>query len=187
MTTGYDLHAIPAHVPAADPTLVERPAGLQIRLRSGVGAAPTALAAFDAALLEAGIANFNLIRLSSVIPAASHVIDLDGVSDDQVRSTRTWGDRLYVVMADMVSAIPGADAWAGIGWVRAADGRGLFVEHCGTSEEIVRDDIVASLGALVDGRGESFSEPRMKIRGASCRDQPVCALVAAAYRSDGWS
>ena len=36
---------------------------------SGTGEAATEPAAFDGALLDAGIANYNLIRLSSVIPA----------------------------------------------------------------------------------------------------------------------
>ena len=39
--------------------------GLDISITSGLGQGPTTLAAFDAALRDAGIANFNLIRLSS--------------------------------------------------------------------------------------------------------------------------
>ena len=41
---------------------------MNIYVSSGIGYGQTKLAAFDAALNEAGIANFNLIKLSSVIP-----------------------------------------------------------------------------------------------------------------------
>ena len=44
---------------------------MQIHLASGVGSGPTELAAFDAALAAAGVANYNLLYLSSVIPPAS--------------------------------------------------------------------------------------------------------------------
>jgi arginine decarboxylase len=188
MMTEAELHAafFRSREAAATSGGATRVGGLQIRLRSGIGTAPTGLAAFDAALRDAEIANFNLIRLSSVIPADAEVRDSDGDDDHVLRNVGAWGDRLYVVMADMVTADPGAEAWAGIGWVQAADRCGLFVEHCGTSAEVVRADIVASLASMVDGRQESFSRPTMKIRGATCRDQPVCALVAAVYRSDGW-
>ena len=41
---------------------------MKITVTSGTGEGPTALAAFDAALLNAGVANYNLIYLSSAIP-----------------------------------------------------------------------------------------------------------------------
>lgn len=46
---------------------------LEIVVTSGTGEAPSELAAFDAALHQAGVANFNLIRLSSLIPPGSQV------------------------------------------------------------------------------------------------------------------
>ena len=57
-------------------TLRQRPP-LPIRLSRATGTGPTALAAFDAALRGAGTANFNLVRLSSVIPPASTVAVLE--------------------------------------------------------------------------------------------------------------
>jgi arginine decarboxylase len=41
---------------------------MQIHVSSGRGEGPTPLAAFDAALRDAGVSNYNLIALSSVIP-----------------------------------------------------------------------------------------------------------------------
>lgn len=42
---------------------------MQIFVTTGTGDGPTPLAAFDAALINAGVANYNLLYLSSVIPA----------------------------------------------------------------------------------------------------------------------
>ena len=41
----------------------------QYLLRSGSGEAPFALVAFDQALISAGLANYNLLKVSSILPA----------------------------------------------------------------------------------------------------------------------
>ena len=88
-----------------------------IQITSGTGLGPTKLAAFDAALTASGTANYNLIRLSSIIPPNSQVEALTGPVS---KSLGSWGDRLYVVMADMRVDTPNVEAWAGIGWVQDA-------------------------------------------------------------------
>jgi arginine decarboxylase len=154
-----------------------------IPLVTGVGSGATALAAFDAALRGAGVANFNLIRLSSVIPPHTDV-DADGCSPLPAGG---WGDRLYCVYAEQRASTPGEQAWAGIGWVQRRDGAGgLFVEHEGGSEEFVRKVIRASLTDLVAGRPELFGPPQQVVVGATCVEAPVCALVLAAYQTAGW-
>jgi arginine decarboxylase len=153
---------------------------------TGAGSGPTNLAAFDAALRDAGIANFNLLVLSSVIPPAS-LVTSDRQSIDPSRRVGEWGDRLYVVMAEHRADTPGEEAWAGIGWVQDESGKGLFVEHDGSSEQSVRGEMEASLAALADAREVRFGAPRMRIRGAVCRDRPVCALAAAVFRAESWS
>lgn len=66
-----------------------------ISVRKGIGTGPTELAAFDQALVNAGVANFNLLYLSSVLPPGSdvrrehHITPVAG----------EWADKLYVVMA----------------------------------------------------------------------------------------
>ena len=69
---------------------------LRIPILASTGSGPTALAAFDAALLGAGIANYNLIRLSSVIPPSTVIDATDGAP---WRERGHWGDRLYCVYA----------------------------------------------------------------------------------------
>ncbi|MDQ2678046.1 MAG: pyruvoyl-dependent arginine decarboxylase, partial [Actinomycetota bacterium] len=48
-------------------------AALSINVVGAVGTGPTSLAAFDDALVSVGVANYNLVRLSSVIPPGSTV------------------------------------------------------------------------------------------------------------------
>lgn len=153
-----------------------------IRISTGTGMGPTKLSAFDAALNAAGIANYNLIQLSSVIPANSEIVP----SDKPIESGK-WGDRLYLVKAEMRVDTPNMEAWAGIGWVQdSKTGKGLFVEHEGANEQAVRRDIQASLAALMATRKVDFGEVQMKVVGITCTHEPVCALVAATYQVSGW-
>jgi arginine decarboxylase len=162
----------------------ERPRPVRtIPLAAGRGFGPTALAAFDGALAAAGVANLNLSRLSSVIPDGSRLQPSTG----PLRLRSSWGDRLYAVWAEQ-RAEPGAEAWAGVGWVQAADdGPGLFVEHEGHDEREVRSLVSASLTALCRRRPEHDFGPRTSIViGASDPEQHSCALVIAAYAVEGW-
>jgi len=156
-----------------------------IEIACGTGTGPTTLAAFDGALRSAGIANFNLIRLSSVIPPGTSVAPMPGpVSPIKGE----WGDRLYCVYAEMRVDEPGAEAWAGIGWVQQEEtGKGLFVEHEGHSEDEVKGDILASLGALVEGRPDSFGPPQFVLHGAVSDGTPTCALAVAVYETATWT
>jgi arginine decarboxylase len=152
-------------------------------VRGAVATGPTELAAFDAALLATGVANFNLIRLSSVI-APSCAVD---PGDGGVLVAGGWGDRLHVVYAEQRTSTPGEQAWAGIGWVQDETGRGLFVEHEGGSEDAVRRDLELSLAALVRGRGSDFGPPSTHVVGSTCDGTPMCAFVVAVYESAPWS
>jgi len=159
---------------------------LVIEIVGGIGFGPTKLAAFDAALRNAGIANFNLIHLSSVIPAQSEVLVTDGA-----RATRppgAWGDRLYVVSADIRVDTRYEEAVAGLGWVQDEEtGKGLFCEHTGHTEREVRRDILATLSSLSAGRTETFGAPQMHVQTTVCAGEPTCALVAAVFEAEPWS
>lgn len=155
---------------------------MRIYVATGCGEGPTALAAFDAALQDAGVANYNLIPLSSVIPPGAEVVVAPYVpiGDD-------WGKRLYVVMAERRATQLGEEVWAGLGWVQQADGRGLLVEHYGDSQVGVEAAIRASLEDMVERRPASWQEPRMVVRGIRCQRRPVCALAVAVFQVEGWS
>lgn len=157
---------------------------MKIHIASGIGTGPTKLAAFDSALNTAGVANYNLIRLSSIVPPDSNIV----VHDKSIPNTPgNWGDRLYVVMADARVDTPNAEAWAGIGWVQdKKTGKGLFVEHEGKSKKTVEQDIQQSLQALMATRNVDFGEIQMKVVGRICQHEPVCVLVVAVFQSSDW-
>ncbi len=159
---------------------------MNIHLCSGLGSGPTKLSAFDSALNDAGIANYNLIKLSSVIPPKTIIKEIEGNLPSKIRPGQ-WGDRLYVVMAEKRVDTPNVEAWAGIGWVQdQKTGKGLFVEHEGESEKAVRRDIKQSLVALMATRNVDFGEIRMRVIGKTCTHHPVCALVVAIYQASNW-
>ena len=156
--------------------------GRSLLITSGAGEARTELAVFDAALLSAGVGNFNLIRLSSVIPAGSTIVE----KRPELPASE-WGWRLYVVLAETRTSQVGAEAWAGIGWIQdPATGCGLFVEHEGGSERVVESLIQNSLASMRASREDTFGSAQMVTRGVRCNDQPVCAAVAAVYPSVPW-
>ena len=159
---------------------------MNIYIAPGIGTGPTKLSAFDAALNHAGVANYNLLRLSSVIPTGTKIIEQDSSISSSVMPG-AWGDRLYVVMAEQRVDTPNIEAWAGIGWVQDKEtGKGLFVEHEGNSETTVRKDVTQSLEALMATRNVDFGEIKMKVVGRTCTNHPVCALVVAVYQASNW-
>ncbi len=96
-----------------------------ISIVKGAGEASTPLSAFDGALKDAGVYNYNLITLSSVIPPNSEVKKIDRFETPE----NEWGHKLYCVMAEERSDRTGKFIAAGVGWYQLEDNRGLFVEH----------------------------------------------------------
>ena len=168
----------------ASATANEATETLAIRVTAGSGTGRTTMAAFDAALRAAGVADHNLIRLSSIIPAGAGVEVCSPA--EQLRGG--FGDRLYCVYAVAYATECGDDAWSGIGWSLATDGsgRGLFVEHVGHAEEQVRYMITTSLADMANGREEEFEFADMVLGSAHCSAQPACSMVVATYRTAGW-
>lgn len=155
-----------------------------IRVSSGTGTGRTTLAAFDAALAAAGVSDFNLVRLSSIVPPGSQVLLVDGAA----QLSGTHGDVLYCVYARAHALLPGHEAWAGVAWSRRGDasGAGLFVEHEGPSREQVCTDLTHSLEDLSVTRGGSYRPEGRRVAGITCVTLPVCAVVVATFRRVGW-
>lgn len=155
----------------------------EIFVTSGTGSGQTQLAAFDEALLHAGIANYNLIKLSSILPPESKVI----IKAPDINQPINFGKKLYVVISEKRESEKGREAWAGIGWVQAKDGRGLFVEQHGAQQAEVMRLIKETLSDMVRNRHYEFGEVHYQIVGIRCEDRPVCALVSAVYDIEGWN
>lgn len=158
---------------------------MKIYVSSAVGWGSTELSAFDKALIDTGVANYNLIRLSSVLPPDSEVVELDGPVPP---IPGAWGDRLYVVYAEMRQSQPGGEAWVGVGWVQDPETRkGLFVEHEGYDESSVRSDIEYSLRDLMRNRGMDELPIQMRVVGGVCQTQPICAFAVVTFQVSDWS
>lgn len=158
--------------------------GLRIRLSRSRAEGPTRLAAFDAALVAAGLENFNLLPLSSVIPPGASV---DVVAPaEQLRGRH--GDVLYCVYAASYATKPETQAWAGIAWALRTDGSGagLFVEHSSPTESDLNAQLDATLGAMIKNRGNSYVEAGRLVSSATSTGSPVAALVVASYQTAGW-
>lgn len=153
-----------------------------IAIARGVGTGPTELAAFDAALLDAGVANYNLICLSSVIPPGSRL-----ERRRHETPAHEFGQRLYVVMSQMREHRPGHSVHAGIGWVQDEQaGHGLFVELHDHDRERLGMDLHATLDTMQRNRGVQLGPTHTEICSARCEGDPVCALVIAVYSSQPW-
>lgn len=154
----------------------------RIVLARGLGHGPTELAAFDAALCDAGVANYNLLCLSSVIPPGSRIERTRWVTP-----TEHWGHRLYVVLSQARTSQPGEAVHAGIGWVQdEVGGQGLFVELHDHDRARLQRDLTATLGAMQRGRGIELGPVCTEIASVTCDSEPACALVVAVYAAQQW-
>lgn len=158
-----------------------------IPVMASVGHGRTALSAYDDALWRAGVANCNLIALSSVIPP-------DWMPQQQARLDFVphWGNRLYVVQAKAVAdgARPTGLA-AGIGWALFGHGGGVFVEHAASAAHA--DDALAEVErrialSLADLCQRRDAEPvaRGQVSVGATADGPGCALVVAVFQQENW-
>lgn len=163
---------------------------MDIKIVKGAGQASTPLSAFDAALKDAGVYNYNLITLSSVIPPGSRVQKSERFETPE----NEWGHRLYCVMAEERSNEAGKFIAAGVGWYQLDDGRGLFVEHhlIGDTRVAVESElhfrIKNSIKDLCTFRDINFEEERMKLEVSidQVKGHPASVLVMAVYQSEGW-
>lgn len=149
-----------------------------IRVAWGSGTGPTAMSSFDAALADAGVHNYNLVALSSVIPADATVEVVETAPD-----LGPAGEAVDAVVA-RETLIPGADgaAVAGLGWVQSASGRGLFYEASGTDPDAVRRAVAAGLERGMELREWTFeAEPTVVVESTPAGDEHTTAVALAVY------
>lgn len=159
--------------------------GLTIRVSRGTGTGSTRLAAFDAALRSAGVADFNLVRLSSVIPPFASVVTTD--RDEQIAGGH--GDVLLCVYADAYSSTPGESAWAGVTWAQNHDPAlgGLFAEHSGWSRTDVERELEHTMDEMTASRAPGYEVRGNLLSSITCEAHPVCALAIASFRRVAWT
>ena len=155
---------------------------MKIYLTVGRGNGPTPLAAFDNAMYDAHVGNYNLIHLSSVIPPYSLIEHAPFIGEP-----KDYGDRLYVVLASKTETEMGKWAWAGLAWTQEPTTlRGLFVEQNGSTEAEVRRNLELTIKSLMDRRPYDYGAINMEVAGVECIGEPACVMVVAAYKALGW-
>lgn len=162
---------------------------MKIYIVTGKGVGRTPISAFDAALKDARVYNYNLIYLSSVIPPDTE-IEIRKIPDDPNK----WGDRLYVVKAEMRSRESGKYIGVALGWCQFENGRGIFVEHeeIGETKEAVEgnlnEEVRKSLGDMCRLRNVQVNEDKFQMRlcTTKVKDLPASVIVVAVYKSEKW-
>ncbi len=171
-----------------------------IHVAGGVGVADTAMASYDAALADANLHNYNLIAVSSVVPADATVISVERVPDlgppgnavTVVEARRTLGPSDEVDFreggrsgaedaADKRAPRRRPDVVAGLGWA-TGPGPGLFYEVTGENAEDVRGRIHAGLDSGATLRDWELTDRSVHVESASAApDRYTTAVTIAAY------
>ncbi|MFO7832556.1 MAG: pyruvoyl-dependent arginine decarboxylase [Halohasta sp.] len=149
-----------------------------IHVAGGVGIAPTEMSAYDAALADANLHNYNLIAVSSVIPAEATLEVVDAAPD-----LGPAGNRLTVVQGKTVAGPESDDdrITTGIGWA-TGPGPGLFYEASGTDPEAVETEIRQGLAAGCELRDWEFTDRDVLVSTVEpAAGSYTAAVVLAAY------
>lgn len=151
-----------------------------IQVTTGVGEAKTKTAAFDSALKDCGVHNYNLLELSSVIPTGAQPAKVD-----QIKINAPLGSRLECVIARNHSPqSKTGQISAGIGWHVFKEGGGIFTEEHADTTEKVTEKITTTLDQMDSIRAYmSIESDQMVIETTSSDDIHSVVLVAASYRA----
>lgn len=145
-----------------------------IRVVWGTGVGATAVSSYDSALAAAGVHNYNLLPVSSVIPADTPVVEADTAPD-----LGPHGNILFVVQSRATT--DRNRATAGLGWI-LEDGFGVFYEAHGELDvTTVRSRIIAGLSDARELRDWPAGDNEMKIVTARSDDEFVTAVVLGIY------
>ena len=121
---------------------------MEIKIVWGESEGQTLISSFDKALLKAGIHNFNLIYLSSIIPQEAEVREVGSY-----KSNHKIGDILHVVISTISSDRVGAQISAGLGWVKTKEGGLLFESKGLFGPQECKEEIIKGLSEMMAARG----------------------------------
>lgn len=151
-----------------------------IRIVWGTAGGPTAIASYDAALAAANVHNYNLVSVSSVVPADATI---EVVGDAPALGSA--GERLTVVEGRATVAPGEAEtAAACLGWSRESEGPGIFYESAGTDPEAVRDRVDRGLEAGQELRSWAFDDEGKQIVTAEADSETYTTAVVLAVYGD---
>lgn len=124
----------------------------RVRVVWGTARGPTEVASYDAALADANVHEYNLARVSSILPPDASV-EAVGTAPD----LGPVGGRLWTVQARSTTDGPGR-ATAALGWATDDDG-GVFYEAAGAIDEAdAREQVRTGLAAARELRGRALTD-----------------------------
>ncbi len=142
-------------------------------LRAGRGDGETQLTAFDAALLDAGLGNYNLVKMSSVMPPGAR-------PSDHLREDVPPGALLPVAFGFITSVEPGQVISAAVAAGITGASYGVIMEHKGlASRAQIEREVVDMVREALRRRGLPIQE--ILIAAAEHRVERVgCAFAGIA-------
>ncbi|WP_248896063.1 pyruvoyl-dependent arginine decarboxylase [Haloplanus halobius] len=141
----------------------------------GDGEAGTPLSAFDAALADAGIHNYNLVTYSSMIPPGRRVVEAE-----RLDATYGVGAPVGTVLAENEATRTDETIAAGLGWIRADEG-GVMMESSAGSAAACRADLREKLADAKRIRDWNWEgEPELVVHEYTV-DRTGAVVVGAVY------
>ncbi len=163
--------------------------GMDIVVTYGVGTGDTSVAAFYAALKDAGLHPYNFLDDVPLIPAGAIVRLLEDDERAEVTKRGKWANLAYLALAKSFGKDLGREYLAGLGWSQDKDGSGFFLRYPGIdpvnlySEKSVEELIEKGVNSIVKADREmEIGEIKKKIVSIKCEDKPVSALVCALFK-----
>lgn len=139
-------------------------------MTSGVAEGDTELNAFDNALLGARIGNFNLIKVSSIVPKGA-IIEDEGPSIPA-------GALVPTVLSKAVSSSPGELLASCVGLGLSADSYGIIMEYAGRASAAQAEEIAGRMLEEAFAR-RGLTLDRVVLRSCQHRVEKVGCTVAA--------
>lgn len=113
-------------------------------ISKGKGSSVNGLPSFDKALLEAGVGNYNLVRLSSILPADCEWVDVDDITE-HIKE----GSLLPTAYSTITSDVQGDVIISTIGVGLPVDKSkvGVIMEY--STKNVTEDDALTTLRSMI--------------------------------------
>ncbi|HOI72290.1 MAG TPA: arginine decarboxylase, pyruvoyl-dependent [Methanobacterium sp.] len=145
---------------------------MKVSITSGKAEGPTILNAFDNALLDAGIGDVNLIKVSSILPTGAEIVELPEFPAGKMVNT----------VLSYVSSNQKDDHLCAVIAVAIADELGCVVEHGGVNKdsEEVKGEALEMVNSMMQVRGFEIKDIIIKCQEHQVRKQGA-AIAALVY------
>jgi len=146
---------------------------MKVSITSGKAEGPTKLNAFDNALLDAGIGDVNLIKVSSIIPTGAELVELPQFPAGKMVNT----------VLSYVSSDQEGDLICAAIAVAIADELGCVVEHSGINKDLqrIKEEAESMVKYMMWVRGLEVKDIIVKCQEYRVKKKQGAAIVALVY------